>query len=306
VGSPLNRRSFLRSALSSGGLLALPAASSPRISVRAFVTSRSDASKQILEALAARLPTLSSGDNLTALAAQPGRAVYLAIGPAALHACVGAALSAPVVSLFSSRAVFSKAVSTSPVPSNGGLLTAVYAETSPATQLQLISAVFQRRVSVGALLSAETSHLASALQRAATMLDVDLRVRVAAPLANTIQELSELARADALLLVPDAALYTPDNLRSVLESTYRRNQPVFGYSPALVTAGALGSTYAAIEGIATQASDLIAQIEDGHIPDPQYPTEWRVAVNESVARSLNLGIPPSALRLDARSAKRVN
>jgi putative tryptophan/tyrosine transport system substrate-binding protein len=55
-----------------------------------------------------------------------------------------------------------------------------------------------------------------------------------------------------------------------------------------VTAGTLAAAYAAIDDVLTSLDGLLAELEAGRLPEPTYPRFWRVAVNETVARSLNI------------------
>ena len=105
-----------------------------------------------------------------------------------------------------------------------------------------------------------------------------------------MRELNRLTAADVLLAVPDTGIFSPDNFRDILESTYRRGQPVVCYSQGMVTAGCLAAAYASVEDIAAQAAETVAQVDAGRVPPPRYPAYWRVAVNDSVARSLNIVI----------------
>ena len=94
--------------------------------------------------------------------------------------------------------------------------------------------------------------------------------------------------------VPDRAILTPENVQAFLEATYRRGQAVVGFSSALVRAGTLASVYSTVDEVVAQASMLVEQLANGQQPGAQYPIYWRVAVNESVARSMNIPIDDEA------------
>lgn len=57
------------------------------------------------------------------------------------------------------------------------LTTAIYAEAGPLAQMQLIKAIYRRRVTVGVLLSQVTQHLSEAVQLAARTVGLDLEIR---------------------------------------------------------------------------------------------------------------------------------
>jgi putative ABC transport system substrate-binding protein len=171
-------------------------------------------------------------------------------------------------------------------------VTAIYAEASPMAQLQLIAAIFESRITVAVLLSDASAYLERPLRQAAASVGLDLLVEHLAPSDDVARSLTRLRGAQVLLAVPDSTLYTPDTLRVLLESTYRRGMPVVGFSSATVVAGTRATAYCAVDDV---VADLVEVIEGsavaGPMPEPRFPQYWRVIVNESVARSL--GVPMS-------------
>src|SRR5262245_61269339 len=120
------------------------------------------------------------------------------------------------------------------------------------------------------------------------------------PDENVARALSRVAPSSPLLVVPDSSLFTPDNLRTILESTYRRNQIVVGFSTSLVKAGTTATAYSTIDDVLAQLEQIIASIVSGAVPPPTFPRYWRVAVNESVARSLNVVVTDEVRALGER------
>jgi putative tryptophan/tyrosine transport system substrate-binding protein len=110
------------------------------------------------------------------------------------------------------------------------------------------------------------------------------------PAIGMTRNLLRLAAADALLIYPDGDIFNPASLRELLESTYRRRQPVFGFSEALVEAGTLASAFANADDLAAHLVELVGALAEGRLPPPQYPRYWRVAINDNVARSLDIVI----------------
>jgi hypothetical protein len=274
--------------------VAPPLLGANRLAIRALLSSDTGPARQVVEELSARLHGLQSGTSLAELVTRPGRGIYLAIGPDALRAMLRAQLGAPIVSLFTSAATYARITEDPALRYAVRQVTAIYAETSPASQLEVIAQIYQRRTSVGILLAASTPHDSRALERTAKQLDIDLRVRQLKPNEYLAAAAAEL-RTDSLLLLADPSLYINDAVRALLESTYRRAQPVFGYSPALVTSGTVATTYATTDDITGQLADVIDQANDGRWPDPQYPARWHVTVNRNVARSLDLALPDRLL-----------
>ncbi|MEE3168644.1 MAG: ABC transporter substrate-binding protein, partial [Pseudomonadota bacterium] len=101
-----------------------------------------------------------------------------------------------------------------------------------------------------------------------------------------------LGYGDFLLAAPDSAIYNPRTIKYILLTAYRRNQIVIGPSQAYVKAGALASSYAPFPEMARLAGDYLAEFfESGAFPAPTYPEQYRVEINEQVARSMNIPLP---------------
>lgn len=270
-----------------GGSFVCRASSASLSELRVIVEPGTNAASPILNALSQRYPGVKLGPAASFVPPRSGNVSYVAIGPAALRAALAARIAEPLVALFTSRQSFDVALKEAQ-KYPGMRVSAIYAEASPDAQFELIAALYLRRVTVGVLLSEATVHLVPALQRAANRFGMDLLMHRVDPADNVIRELGALSDATALLAVPDAAIFSADNLRGILESTYRRGQAVIGFTPALVSAGTLATAYSTVDDVLDQLPQVLQEFELGRTPEPRFPTYWRVAINESVARSLNL------------------
>lgn len=244
--------------------------------------------REILQALMQRYPRLEASADLKTLSARPGPAVYTTISPAALAAALAPELNQPIISLFTSSPVFHALLAQR--PPRRALVTALYAEVSPAEQMSLIASIYHRRVSVGVLLSEQTASLEGLIEQAAARHGLALQLESVRSAEAIDGALARIASSAVLLAVPDARIYTAANLRTILESTYRRGQAVVGFSTGMVAAGALAAAYASIEDTLAQFEEPLAAVAAGRIPNPQFPRYWRITINESVARSLNISI----------------
>lgn len=219
----------------------------------------------------------------------PPKAVLLAIGPEVLSGLLANRVAAPIISLFTSQSTFSRLAADPDLTYQGRQVTAIYAETSTQSQLELVADIYRRRVSVGLPLSIPTPNMA-ALERQAKTLNLELQTRTLRP-GETLASAANELRVDVILLTPEAGQLTSELVRALLESTYRRAQPVIGYTAGLVAAGTVASTHATVEDVAAQLPDLVEQIDSGRLPPPGYPSHWRVATNPTVARSLDIVLP---------------
>lgn len=296
---PIGRRILLcaiPAALLAGSLRA-----QPRSEVRAIVADDSATTRLAVEALKQRIPTLTVVQRERQPLRRPST-VALAIGPAALRAALDDNGEGPVMSLFSSQSTFNRLAGAQPsIPRR---VSAIFAEAAPEAQLQLIRALFERKVAVGVLLSETTAHLEARLERAARRHDLELKVHRVAPGANVVRELNVLVASDVLLALPDPNLYNGNTLPSLLDSTYRRGKPLIGFSASFVEAGALAAAIATAEDVAAQVQDALADPDPSRLPEPAHPLYWRVVVNEQVARSLNIPIADTVRALGNRPSGR--
>jgi hypothetical protein len=216
--------------------------------------------------------------------AQRRRMLYVTIGPAALREVASKRCDCVVISAFTSsqvvRAIMAQAAHGGTQPAAS---TAVYAEPAPSDQLRLAALLYRRPVRVGAILGLDTAFLRPALE-------ADKVAVLEAGAGDDINRLlNQIAQTDALLALPDSAVYSTENIRNILLSTYRHKQGVIGFSSDMVKAGALATTYSEIEDIDAQVAEIAsAYVAGGELAPPQFPRYFRTIVNEGVARSLDL------------------
>ncbi|WP_082493895.1 hypothetical protein [Massilia sp. Leaf139] len=221
--------------------------------------------------------------------AQRRRLVLVAIGPDALRQAAARRCDCVVIATFTSSQVWRSIVADLP-PARAKGMTAVYAEPAPADQVRLATLLYRRPVRVAAILGPETGFLLPALAGQAEVLQAKRDDDVGDLLART-------GRSEVLLALPDSAIYNPENIRNILLSTYRRKQGVIGFSADMVKVGALATTYSDIEDINAQAAEMAARfVATGELPPPQFPHYFRTAINEGVARSLDIAVSEEARR----------
>jgi putative ABC transport system substrate-binding protein len=101
-----------------------------------------------------------------------------------------------------------------------------------------------------------------------------------------------LPRVDALWLLPDASLVTPESFRFLLLQSFRRGIPVLAFAKSFVRAGALLALAPDYEAMGRAAATLVAELLAGRTPPPAAPPPARIAVNTTTARKLGLKVPP--------------
>lgn len=258
--------------------------------------------KLVLQALKSHYPGLLADPDPASLDLRHSTSPILTLGPAALRRTLELDLRAPLISALTSSQAYRRLLAAS--GRDPASCTALFAEASPAAQMQLIAAIFERKITVGVLLSDASAYLEKPLRQAAIQAGLELQLARTEPGQDPVRAINALSGTHVLLAVPDSTLYTPDTLRSVLESTYRRGLPVIGFSAATVTAGTLASAWSDPEDLAADLIELLDGLNTNALPDARYPRYWRVAINDNVARSLGLSISDKVRAMGTRPSGR--
>jgi putative ABC transport system substrate-binding protein len=111
---------------------------------------------------------------------------------------------------------------------------------------------------------------------------------------------SLLGKVDALWLLPDDTVVTPESLTFFLLTAFKQNLPVLTISDAFVEAGALASLSADYTDVGRQACQLSREIESGRLPPAQAsivpPTKVNITINLQTASQLGLVLPPGVVQ----------
>lgn len=299
------RRRIVAQSMLFGTLLSAKGAKGalPGTEVRALISGSTEPVRPFIEAFGLRQRNFYYDSNLRNLVARRGSAIYLALGPVSLSTLLEANVDGPIVSVFVASQTYKQMLSGA-TANRTKQITGVFAECSPDSQLELAYALFQRRISVGVLLSSITAGSENLIRQAAQKHNIELTTHVVSANANPVRELNRLADVTAILAIPDAMIFNSQTLRGLLESTYRRGQGIIGFSTSMVMAGTLATAYAAVDDVAAQVDEVVQFIGRERIPESQYPYYWRVEVNKQVARSLNIIVSDGVLALGSRPKAR--
>ncbi|TAK87878.1 MAG: hypothetical protein EPO09_18335 [Aquabacterium sp.] len=293
---------MLRALLGLSGLPILGLGEAASRDIRVVTPPDPGTQRLVLQALKSHYPGSLFDVDPASLDLRHGTSPVVALGPAALRRTLELDFRAPLISALTSSQAYKRLLAASGRDPTS--CTALFAEASPAAQMQLIAAIFERKVTVGALLSDASSYLEKPLRQAAIQAGLELQLARIENGQDPVRAINALSGTHVLLAVADSTLYTPDTLRSILESTYRRGLPVIGFSAATVTAGTLASAWSDPEDLAADLIELIDSLNANALPEARHPRYWRVTINDNVARSLGLSISDKVRAMGTRPAGR--
>lgn len=210
--------------------------------------------------------------------------IYIAAGSTALQILLDRRAHSPILSIFISQPHY--AALTRDTVSR---VSAIYADPDPALQLKLISVLFPKNASSGVILGRETRDMISSLAYLGQKYDVDVVPQTLASSRDLGSVLNAISRTKAVLALPDESVYNTVTLPAILLTTYRHNQILIGFSPGMIKAGAAATVIHTVDHIADEAKKFLAEKHKlRSLPQPRYPSQFDVLVNERVLASLNM------------------
>ena len=217
---------------------------------------------------------------------------YIAVGARAMRATLSKRLSAPVLGVYLAASEY-REIANAETDNRRQILSAIFADPSPAAQLRLVRLLFPRTTSVGVLLGQQSASLASGLISAGHDNNVVVTAETVAGTDQLYTALAKLNHVDAILALPDNDIYNKDSFRTILLTAYRRGQVLIGFSPGMVKAGASATVNCGTEQVADQTARWISEFKhSGRLPSPRHCDYYDVVLNERVLSSLGVSPPP--------------
>ena len=179
-------------------------------------------------------------------------------------------------------------------------ISAIYIDQPLSRQVALLSAALPENRRVGVLYSEESridlKELHNELDKQGYQL-IAKKIRGSETLSSDLEDVLE--HSDVLLAIPDSNIFNSSYIRNILLSSYRQRIPLVGLSQAYVNAGALCAIFSTPEQLAAQAgAEVILYAQTRHLPGPQPPALFTIAVNREVARTLDITIKsPDSLHM---------
>lgn len=194
---------------------------------------------------------------------------------------------APVLSVMVPKAGYEALLRHSQKPLKA--VSAIYLDQPWDRQLNFIQATLPKHGIVGMLYSPNTSIILPRLPHGMSLNAKS--VRSAEALFTSLEYILE--SSDVLLVIPDSEIYSSNNVRNILLTSYRYKVPLIGISQSYVNAGALCAIFSTPEQLALQTAEVIVSFaKDQRLPEPQYPASFSIGINQQVANSLGIDIPP--------------
>lgn len=232
-------------------------------------------------------------------AAKPG-SLAVAIGTPALKAAL-AQPTRPVLGLLVPRSTYQR------VAAGKSSVSALYLDQPLARQLRLLAAALPRLKKIGVPLGPTSRDLEPELVSAANGSGIQVVSTLIDGSKDLYPALNEMAgTSQAFVLLPDPVVAQRNSLHNFFLHTYRLRRPVLAYSAPLAKSGAVLALYTTPAQVGEEAAAWIRQSwrEGGfRLGEPRYPERFTIAVNRTVARSLDLDIPAEAelsRRLEAK------
>ena len=172
---------------------------------------------------------------------------------------------------------------------------AIYLDQPLSRQLNLLSLILPSARQIGVITAPFSINKLKPLQAEITKLNLTLHTRHIENESELNRQLNKLIKnIDVLFTLPDPLIHNRNNIPYLLLSTYRHNIPVIGFSKTYVDAGAIAGIYSSVEQISQQISELTDKIlySPETIMNSSFPPKYfSIAINKSVARSLELILP---------------
>lgn len=198
--------------------------------------------------------------------------------------------SRPLIATYLTSVEFQEALNGRERPA---YVTAVFSNPDPAAQVRLARQLLGR-ASLGAF-DSPAAH--SLVTRVAGLGVHPIPISPGQGIDSLLRSAQSL---DALIVLPDASVLNRSNINHTVRTLYQQRKVLIGHSLTLSGVGALASVYSSREAIAHTALQVLEDYATtGLLPGPAFVSDVDVAVNDRLARSLNISVPDRASLLKA-------
>jgi ABC-type uncharacterized transport system substrate-binding protein len=217
--------------------------------------------------------------------------LVIALGVRALEATSKLKHTTPILGVFTPLPSFNNLLLKS--RRDLGNFSAIVLDQPYARQISLIKSILPAAQKLGVLLGSTSSQYAELVKEEGEESGFSILEENVSQETELIPKLKKLLEfSDALIAIPDPAIYNRETAQPILLTSYRHQKPIFGYSQSYVRAGALAAVYSSSKQLAKQAAEIAikSQQAPSELPPPQSPKYFSIMVNYQVARSLNISL----------------
>jgi ABC-type uncharacterized transport system substrate-binding protein len=215
--------------------------------------------------------------------------LVIALGVKALEASSKLKHTTPVLGVFTPLPAFNSVMVNS--RRDLGNISAIVLDQPFARQISLIKQVSPSARKIGVLLGSTSAQYAEYVREEGEESGLNILEEKVSQEADLIPQLKKLLdSSDAIMAIPDPAIYSRETAQPILLTSYRYQKPIFGYSQSYVRAGAIAAVYSTSKQLAKQAAEIAikSQQAPSELPPPQMPKYFSITLNYQVARSLNI------------------
>lgn len=294
AGGPIRGVRLAAALLLSGMLLPMLAWAAP--SVRVLVTEPTGYYQEAADSLGTALRRAGMNVDVAAAAANSANGRHaadltVAIGTRALEVAL-AKPARPVLALLVPRSSYER------LAAGRSQVSALHLDQPLERQLRLLRLAFPALKKVGVPLGPSSRELEDMLKAAARSSGVPVTSGVVENGSDLYPALTELAGdSQAFILLPDPVVAQRSALHNFFLHTYRLQRPVLAYSAPLAKSGAVLALYATPAQMGEEAAAWIVHAwagEEFRLGAPRHPASFTIAVNRTVARSLDIDLPTEA------------
>lgn len=198
----------------------------------------------------------------------------------------------PILATLIGRQMYQKILAESGRPRQRS--SAIYIEQPLSRQAAFVRQLLPGKTRAGLLVSSESRSELAGIRQAFSAAGFTLDTEDSETDESLVPASSAIfERSHFLLATPDPKIYKRDQIKTLLLNSYRHQKPVIAFSSAFVSAGALAAIYSTPRQIAKQTAETVLE-HGSNLPPPQYPVQYSVSINRSVAEALNLGLGDEA------------
>ncbi|VAW83636.1 hypothetical protein MNBD_GAMMA16-2068 [hydrothermal vent metagenome] len=211
--------------------------------------------------------------------------VYVAVGQTALQSVIKYQPHAPTLSVFNSYDYFNQIDDITNQP-----VSAIYIDPEPKKLIRLAHFFFPQGVKLLVLQTRGGTNYENSMGSTLPKGITSIQYEYINNKKEITRALSNIDEADVILALPDKDIYDTETLKSILLQSYRRGKVIIGYNPGMVKAGALSTIHYTPQIIGSEVESWLNEYCEYNetVPRSRYPRDFNIAINEQVARSMEI------------------